>query len=154
MGEPVIIGCGSGKRTSPAPAADLYTGSYIRCAVRWARSIDARLFILSAKHGLIPGDRVIAPYDATWSGPSREPTIRLDALAEQIEAAGLPAQVITLAGSEYRIRLRAASRRMVEPYNPFATLAKRRYGNAMRGYQASLMNAHHGTIPTLTGATP
>lgn len=144
MSEPVIIGCGKGKRASAAPAADLYTGSYIRCAVRWARSINARL--------LIDGATVIDPYDATWSGPSPEPTIDITRLRDQFAAAGLRGPVITLAGEQYRIRVRAATGRAVEPVNPFADLARRRYGNTMRGYQARLMNEHQGVIPTIPGA--
>lgn len=162
MGEPVIIGCGKGKRDTPSPAIDLYTGTHLRCAVRWARSVtdEASIFILSAKHGLIPGGQVIAPYRASWStggfaadGRPAEPTVDLATLAEQITTHGITGRVITLAGEAYRVRLRAASARMVEPYNPFAALAKRRWGDARTGYQARLMNEHHGTIPTLTGAT-
>ena len=147
----VIVGCGKGKQDQPCPAADLYTGSYIRCAVRWARSVTTpdRLLILSAKHGLIPGTQVIAPYDASWSGATREPTIPLAHLREQAISLLPSGPVILLAGAIYHRNIFNASRGRIQPYNPFAILARQRFRDARLGYQASLLNEYHGRLPHL-----
>ena len=152
----IIVGCGKGKQDQPCPAADLYTGSYIRCAVRWARSVTTpdRLLILSAKYGLIPGTQVIAPYHASWSNGgfakehgATEPTIPLAHLREQVISLLPPGPVILLAGAIYHRNLFNASRGQVQPYNPFATLARQRFRDARLGYQASLLNEYHGRLP-------
>lgn len=74
-----VVPCGAGKATLPAPARDLYTGSMFRHvfanAERCARLDEeygrgpARVLILSAKHGLIEPDAVVAPYDLKMGGP-------------------------------------------------------------------------------------
>jgi hypothetical protein len=58
-----LVGCVATKRSEPAPARDLYTSPLFagrRAAV--ARSCDS-WFILSAMHGLVSPDQVLAPYD-------------------------------------------------------------------------------------------
>jgi hypothetical protein len=58
-----LVGCVATKRSEPTPARDLYTSPLFagrRAAV--ARSCDS-WFILSAMHGLVPPDQVLAPYD-------------------------------------------------------------------------------------------
>jgi hypothetical protein len=69
----VIIGCGARKTSHPAPAAKLYTGSYFTACLSAARALapDDRVFILSAKHGLLPADGQIpiAPYDLKMNDP-------------------------------------------------------------------------------------
>lgn len=145
----VVIGCGKAKRSTPAPAAELYTSSYITCAVHWARSVttENHLLILSAKYGLIPGTRIIAPYDTSFLRDSPEPPIRISALAKQIAALGLEGQLITLAGIEYRRRLFAASRGNLLPYNPFFSVLDRLGHNHKQGYQTQQFNLWHGRIP-------
>lgn len=65
-----IIGCGARKLDRPAPARELYVGSYFQACSRAAEAIaPGRWFILSAKHGLLrPGDE-IEPYDLTLGQP-------------------------------------------------------------------------------------
>jgi hypothetical protein len=69
----VIIGCGARKTSRPAPAAKLYTGRYFTACLDAARALvpDDRIFILSAKHGLLPADGQIpiAPYDLKMNDP-------------------------------------------------------------------------------------
>jgi len=61
----ILIPCGNKKLSHPAPAADLYIGPHYKFGLEWARSQapDHRIRIVSAKHGLLPLDQVIAPYD-------------------------------------------------------------------------------------------
>ena len=143
----VVVGCGKAKRLDPHPAADLYTSAFIVNAVKWARSVNAAIFILTAKYGLIPGTKIIPPYDATWSGPSAEPTVPMTKLAAQIAQVGLSGPVITLAGSEYRERLINAAEGRAIPHNPYLMMARERYGAGSRGYQTRLLIHTHGKIP-------
>ena len=65
MAQLVIIPCGGAKLDHAAPAAELYTGSMFRDALKTARMMttDDHIRILSAKHGLVRLDHVIEPYD-------------------------------------------------------------------------------------------
>lgn len=53
------------KRDSPARAADLYTSALFTKCRRLAETRGDRWYILSAKHGLVPPDRMIEPYEET-----------------------------------------------------------------------------------------
>ena len=152
----VIIGCGRGKKAEPTPAAELYTSSYHAAARRWAESIGARVWVLSAKHGLIPGDRVIEPYSATFAknpasgfaadtGPL-EPRISPRALRATVISSGVR-RAILLAGTEYADALREAAGDIITVRNPFADEAGRRHGDRRRGYQAQLMTEYAGRLP-------
>lgn len=126
----VVIGCGKDKRTEPSPAGDLYTGQHHRRAraaadALAARLPNARVMILSAKHGLIELDDVIAPYDVTFAAGPRVHrggpvvgTVDDATIARQLRATGARA-VVALAGREYAGRLADAARRIgadaVEP---------------------------------------
>ena len=151
----VIIGCGKGKKPRPAPAADLYTGAYIKASVKWARSvtIPSRILILSAKHGLIRSNKVIAPYQASFSSTGfakaagGEPPVDDATIAGQIDAFALSGPVITLAGESYRRRLIAASRGALAPYNPFLPVLDQLGHDHRTGYQAQQLNRWRGRIP-------
>lgn len=67
-----LVGCGKEKLRHAAPARELYTGPLFRAARAWAEAFAERWFILSAQHGLISPDTVIAPYDLKLSALSRE----------------------------------------------------------------------------------
>lgn len=126
----VVIGCGKDKRTEPAPAGDLYVGQHHRRAraaadALAARLPNARVMILSARHGLIELDDVIEPYDVTFTAGPRVRrggpvvgTVGTDTIARQLRATGARA-VVALAGREYAGRLADAAARIgadvVEP---------------------------------------
>ena len=65
MDKIVIIPCGGAKLPHAAPAAELYTGSMFKDALRTARTMtaDQNIFILSAMHGLVALDETLEPYD-------------------------------------------------------------------------------------------
>jgi hypothetical protein len=63
-----LVGCVKQKRSSPAPAADLYTSPLFRGRRQWVEQTCGRWFILSAEHGLVRPDVVLAPYDQTLTG--------------------------------------------------------------------------------------
>jgi hypothetical protein len=64
------VGCVKSKRPRPAPAKDLNTTALFRGARACVgRSCD-RWFILSAEHGLVNLDAVLAPYEKTLKDAS------------------------------------------------------------------------------------
>lgn len=100
----VIIPCGGQKLDRPAPAGELYVGSYHREARRAADAIvehaGGRVLILSAKHGLLELDQVVEPYEQVMGKPG---SISRMALTGQVMDLGLLRQhVVVLAGGAYR----------------------------------------------------
>ena len=65
----VLIACSSTKlkTATPVPAAELYQGELFKAHLAYARQVlgapDGRIFILSAKYGLIRSDLKMYPYD-------------------------------------------------------------------------------------------
>ncbi|WP_432901968.1 DUF6884 domain-containing protein [Micromonospora matsumotoense] len=96
----VIVPCGSAKRDRPAPAGQMYTGSYHRACRRAADRLGGRLVILSARYGLLTPDTVIEPYDLRMGQPGAVgvPTLRAQARRMGIDVAGT---VTVLAGRDY-----------------------------------------------------
>ncbi len=61
-----LIACASRKQDAPCRAAELYAPSTLfSLSYAYARTLTDRIYILSAKHGLVGEDAVIAPYDET-----------------------------------------------------------------------------------------
>ncbi|NKY89876.1 DUF6884 domain-containing protein [Nocardia veterana] len=97
----ILVSCGARKGPQPAPAADLYTGSYIVMCLRAARALadDADIRILSARHGLVELAQVIEPYDTRITDTG---AITAEWLCYQAAAAGLLGRPVTvLAGAAY-----------------------------------------------------
>ena len=62
----VLISCVKSKLIVPAKAKDLYTSDLFRSALEYAYYLKAdKIFILSAKYGLVELDQVISPYEMT-----------------------------------------------------------------------------------------
>jgi len=61
----VLIGCVKGKLDRPAPARDLYISDLFALRRRYAEASGHPWGVLSALHGVLDPDRVIAPYDWT-----------------------------------------------------------------------------------------
>jgi len=61
----LILACSQRKRSASAPALELYDGPAYRVVRRALRNgvHDVEVWVLSAGHGLIPANQVIAPYD-------------------------------------------------------------------------------------------
>lgn len=97
----VIVGCGAAKRPDPAPASSLYTGQHYRLAMAAALAIAPRdrVFILSAKYGLVTLDQTISPYDLTIGDPG---AVTGDEVALQAASLGvLGCRVVVLASVRY-----------------------------------------------------
>ena len=60
-----LVGCVKTKRPGPSPAADLYDSALVRGRRRFVEATCDQWFILSAKHGLVAPDEVLARYEDT-----------------------------------------------------------------------------------------
>lgn len=69
----VFIGCVKSKKTKPCKASELYTSSLFRYSFRYALSLTKRdkIFILSAKYGLVRPDDIIRPYELTLNSMNK-----------------------------------------------------------------------------------
>ena len=61
-----LIACAKQKEAYPCPARELYAPSTLfSLSYRYAKTCAERVYILSAKHGLVDEDAVLEPYDET-----------------------------------------------------------------------------------------
>ncbi len=66
MAKIVLIPCVSKKQSSKAKAKDLYTSPLFKYGLKYALSLSPdKIFILSAKHGLLELEKEIEPYNET-----------------------------------------------------------------------------------------
>jgi hypothetical protein len=106
MAHIVLIACASKKRERSAKARDLYLSALFTKSLAYAERLRPdRIYILSAKHGLIPSENVIAPYDETLNTKG---TVEIRAWAEGViqdlrQVTDLRSDRFTiLAGDKYR----------------------------------------------------
>ena len=67
-----LVGCVSEKRTTAAPAEDLYTSTLFRGRRAFAGRTCDDWYILSAKHGLVARSTVLEPYDLALTSKGRK----------------------------------------------------------------------------------
>ncbi|MGA5340428.1 DUF6884 domain-containing protein [Streptomyces griseoincarnatus] len=132
-GRVVVIPCGSAKLDRPAPAGELYTGSFHKACRKAADALTRpgdTILVLSALHGLAPLDRVLAPYELRMGQPG---SVTGDQLRAQARELGVDAarEVVVLAGAAY-----TAAARQVWP-----TAAAPLEGAAGMGYQLQRLKA-------------
>ena len=101
-----LVGCVKSKRSVPTPAADLYNSALFRGRRAFVERSCQTWYVLSAEHGLVEPDRVLAPYDKTLSGASRDEKRQWsDWVLIQIDDLGFGVASTTFeihAGAEYR----------------------------------------------------
>jgi len=98
--EIIIVPCGGKKLDRPAPAGEMYVGSYHAATRRAAAARGGLLLILSAKYGLIDPETVIEPYDLRMGQPG---SVTPGQVAGQAFALGVlgASRVTVLAGRSY-----------------------------------------------------
>jgi hypothetical protein len=142
----VVISCGAKKRTTPSRAIDLYDGSYFKAARNWARSVttDNRIFIMSAKYGLLPANKVVHPYNLRM-GQAGSVTVGI--LRQQARALLIDREVaIVVAGGAYANMARQVWTDIRTPFaaQPHGVLYP---GKSGMGYQLQAMKQHLGRLP-------
>jgi hypothetical protein len=102
-----LIACGKTKAPVPSPARSLYRGDLFQKSLKYAEHVLGvdKIFVLSAKYGLVPIDRTIEPYEKTLNGAgAREKREWADRVLKELrEVADLERDRFTiLAGVNYR----------------------------------------------------
>lgn len=94
-----IVACGEKKSAYPAKVKDLYQGNYFNACFNYAREMSDSIYILSAKHGLVHPDEVIAPYNLRIGS---EGSVTWQEVKEQAYNLGIADdEVVILGGSDY-----------------------------------------------------
>jgi hypothetical protein len=99
-----LVSCVKLKQSVPAAAKDLYVSALFRAMRHYAETHADRWMILSAEHGLLAPDTIIAPYERTLNRMNAEErrTWASRVLASlESEVAGIDT-VLMLAGTRYR----------------------------------------------------
>ena len=99
-----LVSCVSEKRPVPTLAKDLYTSSWFKKARHYAERSGNPWFILSAEHGLVSPDQVLAPYEKTLNTmPIAERRKWAERVSAQLEEV-VPQmeRAVFLAGQRYR----------------------------------------------------
>lgn len=99
-----LVACVKKKRTTPSLAKDLYISPLFQGMRRRAERYADRWFILSAEHGLLRPDDVVAPYEKTLNTMKKD---ERDNWANRVcvrinEELPRDAKIIFLAGEKYR----------------------------------------------------
>ena len=104
MSQVVLVSCVSKKRTIPVMAQDLYVSDWFLKASAYAKKIGDRWFILSAKYGLAPPEKIIEPYNLTLKSMSiyARRSWAINVIKELGNLVTSGDTVIFLAGERYR----------------------------------------------------
>ncbi len=103
----VLLSCTKSKLDKPSQAQDLYSASpMFQKTLEYGKSLKPdKMYILSAKHFLVPLTKVLAPYDKTLKEmPKDEKDAWGEKVISQMKAAGMNLEkdkFIFLTGSEY-----------------------------------------------------
>jgi hypothetical protein len=107
MSSIVILSCTKSKLDKPSQAQDLYSASpMFKKTLEYGKSLRPdKMYILSAKHFLVPLTKVLAPYDKTLKEmPKDEKNAWGEKVISQMKASGINLEkdkFIFLTGSEY-----------------------------------------------------
>jgi len=122
MAKVVLVACVATKADKPSPAEELYVSDLFKKNLMYAKKLtnDDNIYILSAKHHLLPLRKKIAPYDKTlkdfdadakkdWS----------EKVLKQLQSKGYNLdkdQFVFLAGNEYRKYLEPEMNKVLVPF--------------------------------------
>lgn len=112
-----LVSCAQVKLDSECEAHRLYVSDLFRKALAYALATCDEVFVLSALHGVVPLDQVVAPYDVTLAKMTRAERTRWGCLvARQLDAMRLAGSAyVALAGDKYVAPLREQGFEVVEP---------------------------------------
>ena len=108
-----LVSCVSQKLSHPAPAQNLYTSAWFQKARSFVLKSGSPWYILSAEHGLVHPEQVLAPYEKTLTTfRAAERREWANQVRVQMEQA-LPEtdEIIVFAGDRYREHLEPWLRR-------------------------------------------
>jgi len=98
-----LISCSKTKRQGVHKAKDLYCSTIFRMAWRYASDHNDRVFILSAKHGLLHPEERIRSYDLALGDMSIEERRRWGADVASVinRSSGIAPEITFLCGKQY-----------------------------------------------------
>jgi cytoplasmic iron level regulating protein YaaA (DUF328/UPF0246 family) len=99
-----LVSCTKAKRSAPSEARDLYISPLFRGMRSYAERNAERWYILSAEHGVLEPNQIVAPYERTLNTMSKaERLIWWQRVEKRLEVlVSHDAEVIVLAGERYR----------------------------------------------------
>lgn len=102
-----LVSCVKSKLSHPAPAKDLYVSPLFKGLRAYAEEVADAWYILSAEHGLLHPDTVIAPYERTLNkmGAAERQKWADYVLGKLGAIVPLKAEIVILAGERYREHL-------------------------------------------------
>ena len=107
MAKIVLLSCTKSKLSKPSPAQELYSASpMFKKTLEYGKSLDPdKIYILSAKHHLVPMTKVLSPYDKTLKEMKKDEKEKwAEETIKQMKSAGLSLDkdhFVFLTGSEY-----------------------------------------------------
>ena len=102
-----LVSCVKSKRTTAAPAKDLYISALFQGLRRYAEVNADAWYILSAEHGLLNPEQIVEPYEKTLNKMGSRQRLEWAEEVQRRLLRVLPegAEVIVLAGQRYREHL-------------------------------------------------
>lgn len=102
-----LVSCVKSKRTTAAPAKDLYISALFQGLRRYAEVKADAWYILSAEHGLLNPEQIVEPYEKTLNQMGSRQRLEWAEEVQRRLLRVLPegAEVIVLAGQRYREHL-------------------------------------------------
>ena len=99
-----LVSCVKEKRATRSRAKELYTSPWFRKAREYVERTGQPWFLLSARHGLLPPDAMVRPYDRSLEAMARAERRRwADKVLRQLDAQlGEGDTLVILAGQLYR----------------------------------------------------
>lgn len=144
----VVVRCGR-KLCAPAPAGDLYVGSYHRAYRRAAAALaPRRTLIHRARYELVDLDQVLAPYDTTFGDWDAVTGAHVAAQADQLSLRHAPG-VVVRAGRRYIAAFRLAWPHALDPLTEAADTANS--ARSEYGRSASKVGLAESTPAELVG---
>ena len=116
MAKIVLLSCTKSKLSKPSPAQELYSASpMFKKTLEYGKSLDPdKMYILSAKHHLVPMTKVLSPYDKTLKEMKKDEKEKwAEETIKQMKSAGLSLDkdhFVFLTGSEYMKPLKQIGR--------------------------------------------
>ena len=102
----VFIGCGATKMKTACKARKMYVGNYVQLCLAYAQTFTTQdnIYILSAKYGVLPLEKVIEPYNKTLNNMNiEEKQDWKNMVIKQLEDIGInkDTEVVFICGTNY-----------------------------------------------------
>lgn len=138
----VLLSCSKSKLDHAAPAQELYSASpMFKKTLEYGKSLKPdKMYILSAKHHLVPLNKKLAPYDKTLKEmPADEKEAWGEEVAKQMKSSGIDLkndEFIFLTGNEYSKPLL----KYISPDHIFKPMEGKRFGQRLSWLNSQIQN--------------